>query len=130
MNKKRILILDPERDMADLLARVAEADGNTKCYVATRDDEFEALFKDIPVDMALIDLERASLHDYRLLHHTKRLFPGASIILLATAHQRDAIRNINPELMDTILYKPISTQEFRQWLANFDPRDIKSKQGT
>ncbi len=120
MDKKRILILDPERDMADLLARVAESMGNAKCYVATRDDEAEALFKDIPVDMALIDLERASLHDYRLLRHIKRLFPQAAIILLAYAQQRLDVQKIQKNLMDHVLFKPISTQNFRNWLNDFE----------
>jgi CheY-like chemotaxis protein len=119
MEKKRILILDPERDMAELLARVAESRGNAKCYVATRDDEAEALFKDIPVNMALIDLDRARLHDFRLLHHIKRLFPQAAIILMASAHQRDDLQNINPELMSAVLFKPVNIQDFRNWLAEF-----------
>jgi CheY-like chemotaxis protein len=120
MSKKRILILDPERDMADLLARVAEARGNTKCYVATRDEEAEALFRDIPVDMALIDMERACLHDYRLLYHIKRLFPKAAIILLAYAQQRQDIQNIHKSLMDGILFKPVAIHDFRKWLSDFE----------
>lgn len=120
MSKKRILILDPERDMADLLSRVAEARGNAKCYVATRDDEAEANFRDIPVDMALIDLERARLHDFRLLHHIKRLFPEATIVLLATANQRDDIKAMHKDMMDAVLYKPISPHDFRVWLSEYE----------
>ncbi len=119
MNKKRILIIDPERDLADLLARVAEARGNAKCYVATRDEEAESLFKDIPVDLALIDLERAKLHDFRLLHHIKRLFPEAVIVLLSSFPDEKPA-GLATNIVDAVLHKPISIQGFRNWLAEFE----------
>lgn len=120
MTKKNILILDPERDMADLLARVAESRKNAKCYVATRDEEAEALFKDIPFDLVFIDLDRAKLHDYRLLLQIRQLFPSARLILLAFVHQHIDIRGIRPELISDVLFKPINIREFRSWLAAVD----------
>lgn len=119
MDKKRILIIDPERDLADLLARVAEARGHAKCYVATRDEEAESLFRDIPVDLALIDLERAKLHDYRLLQHIKHLFPQAVIVLLSSFPDEDPPGGA-ANLADAVLRKPISIQDFRNWLRDFE----------
>lgn len=119
MDKKRILIIDPERDLAELLARVAEARGHAKCYVATRDEEAQSLFRDIPVDLALIDLERAKLHDFRLLHHIKRLFPQAVIVLLSSFPGEEPAGSA-ANLADAVLYKPISIQGFRNWLADFE----------
>lgn len=119
MTKKRILIIDPERDLADLLARVAESRGNAKCYVATRDEEAESLFRDIPVDLALIDQDRATLHDFRLLHHVKQLFPRAIIVLLSS-HISETQPKPATGLVDAVLHKPITTQGFRDWLAEFE----------
>lgn len=124
MDKIRIVIIDPERDMAELLARVAEARGNAKCYVATRDVDAETLFREIPVDIVLVDLEIARHHGYRLLHHLKRLHPLAAVILLANLQQQSELRDYDPDLAGEILFKPITTKSFRKWLADFENKHL------
>lgn len=119
MHKKNMLILDPERDMVDLLSRVAEATGNFKCYTATRDFEIEMLYRDIPMDMAIVSLDCAEHHDFRLLRQIKRLFPQVIIMLMAEENQRNILRDIDNNLVKTVYYKPIQIQIFRTWLQDF-----------
>ena len=119
MHKKNMLILDSERDMADLLSRVAEATGNFKCYTATRDFEIEMLYRDIPMDMAIVSLDCAQQHDFRLLRQIKRFFPQVTIMLTAEENQRHLLRDIDNNLVQRVYSKPIQVQVFRTWIQDF-----------
>lgn len=119
MHKKNMLILDSQRDMADLLSRVAEATGNFKCYTATRDFEIEMLYRDIPMDMAIVSLDCVEQHDFRLLRQIKRFYPSVTIMLTAEENQRHLLRDFENNLVETVYFKPIQVQLFRSWLQGF-----------
>jgi DNA-binding response OmpR family regulator len=116
MNRRNILIFDPERDMADLLTRAIESHLDSKCYLATREEECLALLKDIPFDFALLDFYAIYTNEFRLLRKIKQEYPCVTLIIQSYLHQHEQAQAAKKYGVDDLLIKPLPVRSLREKL--------------
>lgn len=114
MNRKNILILEPDRDVSELLARAIEIRRDCKCYLAGGEEEALDLMQDIPFVLALIDLGIAMEGEFRLLEKMKRRSPNLVVVVNAFLHQKDYLERALAMGASSHLFKPIKLDSFRK----------------
>ena len=114
MNRKNILILEPDRDVSDLFARALEARKDCKCYMASKEDEAMDLLKDIPFHLILADLSTVMVKDFGVLRKIRHQFPGTTIIVHAYLHQKEHLCKALTLGAYAFIYKPIKVELFRK----------------
>jgi response regulator of citrate/malate metabolism len=119
MKRKNILILDPERDAAELFARALEARKDCKCYLTSKEKEALTLLKDIAFDLLLVDVASVTAGDFSLLKKIKRDRPDLVIIVDAYLHQKDQIQKALECGARGYIIKPIKVDEFRRKIDAF-----------
>lgn len=119
MNRKNVLVLDPERDVCELFARALESRRDCKCYLASKEEEAVNLLKDIPFDLVLIDLDMALDNDFKLLKKIRRLFPGVAVVVDAYLHQKTLIVRAIAAGANGHIIKPIKVDSFRKSISEF-----------
>ncbi len=119
MNRKNVLILDPERDSGELFARVLETCKNCKCYLTSKQEEALALLKDISFQVLLIDMGMAMAGDYSFLKKVKRLSPDVVILVEAYLHQKEQASKALEYGARGYIIKPITVDEFRKKIDEF-----------
>lgn len=82
VNKQRVLVVDDNRDAADLLALNLKLDGH---WVETVYDGFSALqaFERIKPDVVLLDIGMPGMDGYEVARRIRRIDPGAPVRLVA-----------------------------------------------
>jgi DNA-binding response OmpR family regulator len=116
MNRRNILIFDPERDMADLLTRAIESHLDIKCYLATKEEECLALLRDIPFDFALLDFQAIYVNKFKLLKKIKQNYPCVTLIIQSYLHQQEQAQAAKKYGVDALLIKPLPVHSFREKL--------------
>ncbi len=119
MDRKNILILDPERDVSELFARALETRKDCKCYMAVREEEVLDLLKDIAFDLVLMDMSTAMSNDFSLVKRIKRLSPDTVIIIDAYLHQREQARHALHHGARDYFFKPIKVEELRKKIHGY-----------
>jgi len=114
MNRKNILILEPDRDVSELLARAIEIRRDCKCFLAGSEEEALDLMQDIPFVLALIDLGIAMEGEFRLLEKMKRRSPNLVVVVNAFLHQKDYLERALAMGASSHLFKPIKLDSFRK----------------
>lgn len=118
-NRKRVLILDPNRDIAELFARALETGGGFKCYVTFQEEEALDILKDIPFDLLLVDFQLAWREDFAFLRKFKKLSPDTLIVLAAYMHQRVPLARAMELGAHGCLIKPIKIDVLRKKIEEF-----------
>ena len=119
MNRKNVLILDPERDICELCARALETQGECKCYVASTEEQAVSLLQDIAFEILLIDMSMAMLDDFVLLKKIKRAFPHVGVVVATYLHQKGFLSGALSVGAAGHLIKPIKVDSFRRKMAEF-----------
>lgn len=121
MNRKNILILEPDRDVSELLARAIEIRRDCKCFLAGSEEEALDLMQDIPFVLALIDLGIAMKGEFRLLEKMKRRSPNLVVVVNAFLHQKDYLERALAMGASSHLFKPIKLDSFRKRMEEVLP---------
>jgi DNA-binding response OmpR family regulator len=119
MNRKNVLILDPERDVGDLFARALETSKNCKCYLTSKEEEALNLLKDISFQVLLVDIGMAMAGDFGLLKKVRRLWPDIIILAGVYLHQKDQVSKALEYGARGYIIKPITVDEFRKKIDEF-----------
>lgn len=114
MNRKNILILDPERDIGELFARALETRKDCKCYLASNEEEASDLLRDISFGLMLVDMGTAMAGDFKLLKNVRRQFPEMVIVVDAYLHQKQTISRAIALGVHGYIIKPIKVDLFRK----------------
>ncbi len=119
MNRKNILILDPEQDMSELFTRSLEARKDCRCYWTAKEEEAMALIKDIPFDLVIMDVSFATAGNYSLVRKVKRILPDLAIVIDAYIHQKEHASRAMEHGAAGYFLKPIKVEEFRKKIGHF-----------
>lgn len=119
MNRKHVLILDPERDIGELFARALETCKNCKCYLTSKQEEAIALLREISFHLLLIDMGMAMAGDFSLLKKVKHLSPDIVILVEAYLHQKEQVGKALEYGAKGYIIKPITVDEFRKKIDEF-----------
>lgn len=117
--RKKILILDSDRDVAELFARALETGGKFKCYLAFSEDEALNVLRDIGFDLLLVDLETAWRNEFAMFRKVKRLAPEILIVLDGYVHQKMPLTRAVSLGADGYLIKPIKIDSLRKKIEEF-----------
>lgn len=119
LNRKNILILDPERDIGELFARALEVRRNFKCYFAGGEQEALNLLKEIPFDLILADLAVTMTGDFGLLRKIRKLSPESFIVIDGYLHQKQGLDKALALGASGYIIKPIKLDIFRKKIEEF-----------
>ncbi|MCE5243924.1 MAG: response regulator [Syntrophobacteraceae bacterium] len=119
VNRRCVLIVEPERDVGELFARALESRRDCKCYIAVKEDDAIELLKDIPFDLILSDMTTTMAKDYSLLKKIKRFFPDITLVVDGYLHQKPQINRALELGAHAYLIKPIKVELFRKKIEEF-----------
>jgi DNA-binding NarL/FixJ family response regulator len=112
--RKNILILEPDRDTGELLARALETKQSCKCYLASTEEEAVDLLRDIPFDLLITDLSVAMGGDFSALKRLKRFAPRTAILVNAYLYQLHHVGRALALGVRGHVVKPIKIEQFRR----------------
>jgi DNA-binding NarL/FixJ family response regulator len=119
MNRRNILILDPEQDMSAIFARALEARKDCKCYWASKEEEAVTLLKDIHFDLALIDAAMVMNGNFSLLKRLLRQYPDLIIVIDAYLHQKEYVCKAIELGAKGYIIKPVKIHDLRKKIDEY-----------
>lgn len=101
-----ILVVDDDREVCRTLADILELHGH---LVNTAENAIEALhlLKNMPVDLALIDIAMPEVNGVQLLQEVKRLNPAIRSIMITAFHDSELIGKARDIGAQEVLFKPL-----------------------
>ena len=84
----KILVVDDEADVAELLARFLTAQGHT-CKCASNGETAVKLLEEEDFDLILADIMMPGMSGIDLLMITRTLFPAAAVVMVTGIHDRE-----------------------------------------
>lgn len=120
--KDHVLVVDDNRDLADVLADAIQAFGYSAKAVYDGEDALRENTGFLP-DMVLVDIDMPGLNGYETIERMRQKRPAAEIIMVAVTgltsdeHQRQAYE----AGFDLFVAKPIGAEKLRELLALLDP---------
>lgn len=114
--KKRLLVVDDEKPIRQLLARIAMRAG---FEVDTANDGVQALemLQAKPYDIAIIDLMMPRLSGYELLQKIAALNPRP-VVLVATAMANGDVASLDDSMVRRVIKKPFDVNAVAQALID------------
>jgi CheY-like chemotaxis protein len=114
---RRVLVVDDNRDGADMLQQLLEADGFTVDAVYSGADALEAAAAILP-DIVVMDIGMPGMDGYEAVRHIRALPGGKDILILAvTGWGQDSAKLQSRDAgFDHHLVKPVRFEEIRRFL--------------
>ena len=119
-NRKNILILDPERDTAELFSRALEnhRDGY-KCYWVNDSEQAKSLLFEIPFTFLLADVS-ILLNDHFLLLDSIQGLPTATVVIAnAYVNEKKGIKAAMEKGAAGYFIKPVMVSTLRKLIDDF-----------
>jgi CheY-like chemotaxis protein len=118
-DNRRVLVVDDNRDGADMLGMVLEADGFTVAIAYDGSEAVEAVQKSRP-DIILMDIGMPGMDGYEAIRHIRRQSGGKDILMIALTGwgQEGAKRLVAEAGFDHHLIKPVDFHVLKNLLAH------------
>jgi response regulator of citrate/malate metabolism len=114
-NRIHILILDPERDTAELFARALETHQNScKCYWAITTQDARSLLSEIGFDFLLADATLLQQDHFLLIDSIREMGAGPSVVVNGYMNQKDDIQAAMKTGAVSYFIKPIMVNALRK----------------
>jgi signal transduction histidine kinase len=116
---RRVLVVDDNRDGADMLGMALEADGFTVAIAYDGSEAVEAVQKSRP-DIILMDIGMPGMDGYEAIRHIRRQSGGKDILMIALTGwgQEGAKRLVAEAGFDHHLIKPVDFHVLKNLLAH------------
>jgi len=119
-SRKNILILDPERDTAELFARALESHSEGyKCYWVNTPQQARSLLSEIAFSFFLADASVLQQDHFLLLDHVQEMVCGTVVIVDAYINERSSIRKAMEMGAMGYFIKPIMVSSLRKLIDDF-----------
>ena len=114
---RRILVADDDAPVRDLYKQVAARVGVEADVVASGRDAIEAL-KTRKYDLALLDLNMPRLSGWEVLDYLRSRYDARPTrVFIVTGFSDQAISEADREVVNAVIYKPVSADELRRLLT-------------
>jgi DNA-binding NtrC family response regulator len=115
--KRRILIIDDDREILETLSDILEAKGY---FVAIAQNEIDAIDKAMkePFDVAIIDIVMPKVNGVQILRELKRITPGLKAIMMTGYAIPDLIERAVEEGAIEVLHKPLNMERLLRLIAS------------
>ncbi len=114
-NRRNILILDPERDTAELFTRALETRGNTfKCYWVMTPEEARSLLCEIDFSFVLADIVVLREDHFQLLNTIQETCCKTVVIVDAYLTEKESIKKALELGARSYFIKPVMISSLRK----------------
>lgn len=118
--RRRVLILDPERDTAELFARALETHVHEcKCYWVQTPGEARSLFIEIPFDFVLADFSLLQQEHFLLIDQIRKTSSKTVILVDAYLNQKEYLEKVIKMGAAGYFIKPIMINSLRKLIDDF-----------
>ena len=118
-NRKNILILDPERDTAELFARALESHQSCKCYWVKTPPEARSLLSEIPFSFLLADIATLLQDHFLLLDAIQELDCDTMVIVDGYLNEKENVKKALEKGACGYFIKPIMVNSLRKIIDDF-----------
>lgn len=124
-NRKNILILDPERDTAELFSRALETHAQScKCYWVQTPLEAGTLLSEIPFSFLLADFSTLQQDHFLLLEAIRNMDCKTQVIVDAYLNQKDHVKKALEMGATGYFIKPIMVNSLRKLIDDFSRNSL------
>jgi len=114
-NSKKILIIDDDKTLLDILSQLFDRLGCEPICAGSGDDGLHLFMKKRP-EVVLTDFDMPGMDGITLAYHIKAIYPDTLVILM-TGHDRTSIlKQTENSKIDAIMFKPFELLEIIQVL--------------
>jgi CheY-like chemotaxis protein len=112
MNKKKILIIDDEKDLCDLMKLNIEAKGEFDVVVAYSGEEGIEKIQKLDFDAVITDFSMPGMNGEEVVNLAKKIKPKLPILLFSIYHDDDSMltKDIKSKA-DGLVHKPIDQEQ-------------------
>ncbi|MBU1084450.1 MAG: response regulator [Candidatus Omnitrophota bacterium] len=105
MEKKRILIIDDNKDFADVFCDILRANDYIaeSCYGG---EQALDIMKDKKFDIMFLDIMMPKMDGVQTLKHIKRIYPDSTVIMMTGYSVDEMVHKAIEEKASDIIYKP------------------------
>ncbi|HIJ75554.1 MAG TPA: response regulator [Deltaproteobacteria bacterium] len=119
-SRKNILILDPERDTAELFTRALESHCERyKCYWANNSQQAMSLFPEIPFSFLLADISMLQQDHFLLMDSIQKAACRTVVIVGAYLSERNNMKKAMEMGAAGYFIKPITVSSLRKLIDDF-----------
>ncbi|MGO8945523.1 MAG: response regulator [Syntrophobacteraceae bacterium] len=119
-SRKNILILDPERDTAELFTRALESHcEGYKCYWASSSQQAMSLFPEIPFNFVLADISMLQQDHFLLMDSIHKAACRTVVIVGAYLSERNYVKKAMEMGAAGYFIKPIAVSSLRKLIDDF-----------
>ena len=122
-NRQYILILDPERDTAELFSRALESYHSCKCYWVKTAPEAKRLLSEIPFNLMLADIGTLLRDRFLLLDAVRELDCNTMVIVDGYLNEKEDVRRAIEKGACGHFIKPIMVSSLRKIIDKFCVRE-------
>ncbi len=122
-DRKNILILDPERDTAELFSRALESYHSCKCYWVKTVPEAKRLLSDISFNFLLADISTLLQDRFVLLDTIRELDCNTTVIVDCYIDEKEGVGRAIEKGACGHFIKPIMVNSLRKIIDDFAVRE-------
>ena len=112
-NNKRILVVDADKAIRDILSDVLTFMGFTVAVASSGNEGLDLFLKD-PFDLVVTDLIMPGMDGWDLAFHVKSRAPSTPVVLI-TGQQKEEVMEIEKgDHVDFVMFKPFKLKEMQK----------------
>jgi DNA-binding response OmpR family regulator len=124
-NRQNIMILDPERDTADLFTRALETHDNSyKCYWVMDTNQARSLLAEIPFGLLLADVSTLMRDHFLLLDLVREMSTHTVVIVDAYLDEKNNVKKAMEMGAAYYFIKPTTIGSLRKLIDDFSMERI------
>ncbi len=112
-NNKRILVVDDDRAIRDILSDVLSFMGFSVVVARSGNEGFDLFLKD-RFDLVLTDLRMPGMDGWDLAFHVKDRAPNTPVVLITGQQKEEVMESDKGDRVDFVLFKPFGLKEMQK----------------
>ena len=112
-NNKRILVVDDDRAIRDILSDVLSFMGFSVAVARSGNEGFDLFLKD-RFDLVLTDLRMPGMDGWELAFHIKSRAPNTPVVLITGQQKEEVMESDKGDRVDFVLFKPFELKEMQK----------------
>ncbi len=115
---KRILVVDDERNIRDILSRMLSILGFEVAVAGTGLDALN-IFLNNSIALVLTDLHMPGMDGWTLASHIKEQSPNTPIVVMTGSEKGPVIEKLRESRVDSVVFKPFTFQSIKKMFGIF-----------
>ena len=112
-NNKRILVVDDDKAIRDILSDVLTFMGFTVAVASSGNEGLDLFLKD-PFDLVVTDLIMPGMDGWDLAFHVKSRAPSTPVVLITGQQKEEVMESDKGDRVDSVMFKPFRLKEMQK----------------